>query len=591
MVKDKETNNDFVKLNELMVQTLRAHSAPKVDIDIFSGDPLEYDYFVESFKDVVENLIEDPSQRFMRLLKFTGGEAKDLIKHCIYEEKEHCYNNALILLEKEYGSSYKVVCAYMDKLKNWPQIKLNDAKGVKELYRFLLRCLTYQKKGSIDLDSPLTIRTVQQALPTNLQDKWTGRVGKIRKFKEVEASFKDFVEFVEEESSILNDPVYSRNTKKDENKLKTFRTDVKENKKCPLCKDKEHDLDDCVKFKEKEPRGKKDFLFKSKLCFACFGTDHPIKLCKNKRVCKTCGKDHPTSLHEVVFKVSAVNSGIGGMCVVLVRMSHISCPDKEIEVYAMLDECSQGTFVSEDIVEYLDPGVKRFTTITITTVNSDDTSDSYAIKGLTVRGTEKFCKSYSSPSITLPTTYTKAKLPMGEEDIPTAELLSKWEYLQQVAATLSNEKKAPLGLLIGNNCKSAIEPMQIIPSKEDGPYAKRTKLGWCVVGSEEESSENMNCNFVKVGASSKTELVEKKHLRLQEKITDNAIGDALQTMWRSDFVENESEKTATSKEDEYFLDLMRKEVKFKEGHYELPLPLWLFKKSGNEREGQLPRKP
>ena len=38
------------------------------------------------------------------------------------------------------------------------------------------------------------------------------------------------------------------------------------------------------------------------------------------------------------------------------------------------------------------------------------------------------------------------------------------------------------GLLIGTNCMKALEPMQIIPSKEDGPYAYKTLLGWCIVG-------------------------------------------------------------------------------------------------------------
>ena len=317
-IEKTETTRGLVKLNELMIQTLRMQSAPKVEIDIFSGDPLEYDYFMESFKDTVENLVDDSRQRFMRLLNYTDGEAKDLIKHCIHEDNDICYDQALKLLEKEYGSSFKVSCAYMDKLKNWPQIKMNDGTGVRELYRFLLRCSTCQKRGAINLDSPLTIRTIQQILPNNLQDKWTSRVTKIRKSKEVEASFQNFVEFVEEESLILNDPVYSRNVKKTEEKLKTCSTNITTKKDvCPLCK-AEHNLDDCVSFKEKGARGKKDFLFKSKLCFACYRTGHGVKDCKNKRTCKTCNKDHPTSLHEVSFKVSAVheNNGVGGMCIV-----------------------------------------------------------------------------------------------------------------------------------------------------------------------------------------------------------------------------------------------------------------------------------
>ena len=90
------------------------------------------------------------------------------------------------------------------------EIGLNDAAGIRQLHRFFLCCLTFHRKGAIELDSPLTIRTIKQSFPNNLQDKCSSRVVKIRKSKNIEASFKDFVEFVEEESNTLNDPVYSR---------------------------------------------------------------------------------------------------------------------------------------------------------------------------------------------------------------------------------------------------------------------------------------------------------------------------------------------------------------------------------------------
>ena len=66
-------------------------------------------------------------------------------------------------------------------------------------------------------------------LPVNMQDGWTNRVNKIRKKKAREALFTDFVEFVEEWSSSLNDPVYARGGVKNE-KMKTCLTEVEEKK-------------------------------------------------------------------------------------------------------------------------------------------------------------------------------------------------------------------------------------------------------------------------------------------------------------------------------------------------------------------------
>ena len=236
---------------------------------------------------------------------------------------------------------------------------------MRTLYRFLLKCLSYQKSGKVDLNSPLTIRNIQLSLPSHLQDRWVSRVGRIRKKRKREATFGDFVEFVEEESHCLNDPVYARggakSEKKDERSKFCAATEVEESLaegrstqegpvvKCQLCS-AEHDLDDCIRFKEKTAREKKDFLFRAKMCFTCYGNDHRADGCKEKRTCRTCGKGHPTGLHDVIFKVSAVKQGGSGMCIVPIRLRHKDWENKELEIYAMLDECSDGTFIDEKLL-------------------------------------------------------------------------------------------------------------------------------------------------------------------------------------------------------------------------------------------------
>ena len=36
-------------------------------------------------------------------------------------------------------------------------------------------------------------------------------------------------------------------------------------------------------------------------------------------------------------------------------------------------------------------------------------------------------------------------------------------------------------MLIGANCMKALEPMEIISSRNGGPHAYKTKLGWCII--------------------------------------------------------------------------------------------------------------
>ena len=70
-----------------MFKLVDLHTVPAVDIDIFSGDPLEYDFFRATFHDVVERKVADPMGRLTRLYKYTAGDAKELILSIVYGRK------------------------------------------------------------------------------------------------------------------------------------------------------------------------------------------------------------------------------------------------------------------------------------------------------------------------------------------------------------------------------------------------------------------------------------------------------------------------------------------------------------------------
>ena len=69
---------------------------------------------------------------------------------------------------------------------------------------------------------------------------------------------------------------------------------------------------------------------------------------------------------------------------------------------------------------------------------------------------------------------------MNKKDVMNGDELRDWPYLEKVAQTLPGVKEIPLGLLIGNNCPKAQEPVEVVSSQGNGPYATRTRLGWCV---------------------------------------------------------------------------------------------------------------
>ena len=96
----------------MMCKLLQYQGGPEVETDKFNGNPLEYQYFVSMFKQVVEKKVSDQTGKLKRLLKFIGGEAKDLIKHCIHLPPETGYETAVRLLNNRYGNPHYLLASY-----------------------------------------------------------------------------------------------------------------------------------------------------------------------------------------------------------------------------------------------------------------------------------------------------------------------------------------------------------------------------------------------------------------------------------------------------------------------------------------------
>ena len=70
------------------------------------------------FREVVESKVDDLRGNLTRLIKYTSGNARDFIKHCIQLLLNEGFKHAKYLLEKIYGNSYKVLASYRKEVKN-----------------------------------------------------------------------------------------------------------------------------------------------------------------------------------------------------------------------------------------------------------------------------------------------------------------------------------------------------------------------------------------------------------------------------------------------------------------------------------------
>ena len=140
----------------------------------------------------------------------------------------------------------------------------------------------------------------------------------------------------------------------------------------------------------------------------------------------------------------------------------------------------------------------------------------------------------------------------------------------------------PLGLLIGGNCKKALEPLETTLSRECGPYAHRTRLGWCVVGPAGIPSEDcdtpIRCNFINVKTAkfhvndAISGQPSSHHFTTECHVSDRTITNKLQNMYDMEFCEVNPEKKGLSREDDKFLKIVQNGICMSEGHFEVPLP-------------------
>ena len=206
----------------------------------------------------------------------------------------------------------------------------------------------------------------------------------------------DLTNFVEDEMTLASDPLYSRDAvsqyfEKNQKFIKPKRFTVntvkaeelgkvdiskklKIGNRCPVCCESDN-IEDCVFFLQQTLEEQSQLLYKRKLCYGCFEEvtkKHNAKSCANRRICKVCNGEYPTKLHGyarkkkqndnqkddgadapngVDVKCAIVNTGgnVVSMCVVPVNLTY-SCFGKIVKTHALLDSCSQGTFMLEKLL-------------------------------------------------------------------------------------------------------------------------------------------------------------------------------------------------------------------------------------------------
>ena len=496
----------------VMKRLLTSSLLPKPEVPIFSGDVTKFHHFLRAFDSRVDVIVEDDESKAYYLEQFTSGIPKDIVRGCMYLPSGG-YREARCLLQKRYGDPDKVANAFVDRVLNCPVLKADDVAG---LDRFALELRTcFNAVGGLrpennELDHPKTMRRLLEKVPYSLQDRWRRRMDGFSEREGRRSMFGDLVLFIEEESRIASDPTFGRqvftkrapSSKEDRNeRLKATccasnGDNLEQNDACVFCKGS-HTLEVCPEFPGIRLPARQNFVRRNGLCFGCLKPGHQSRCCKERLICAVCGRGHPSVLHfygQVVAGggdlgaapgepsspnavVNVVSVGRGEdtakqMPIIPVKVKCRGGP--VVETYAFLDSGSSSSFCSLDLAKKLDATLADKKRLTISTIAKDSSNVlTSAIEGLTISGMD------GNHVIHLPAVFAIDQIPAGRRELCRPEDLEDWPLLQDV---LPGEIDADVGLLIGVDVPTALEPVDITPSRDGGPFAVKTRLGWVVSG-------------------------------------------------------------------------------------------------------------
>jgi hypothetical protein len=562
---------------------------PKNEPKVFDGTDLtQFKTFMMAFNVTIDARCDSSADKLYYLEKYTDAGPRELVRSCYGIDPDIAYRSALDQLNKHYGNEYKIADSYLVKIEKWPQIKDEDGKSFQDLSIYLTTCFNNMNSfASLNqLNSPKEIMNIVRKLPYKYREKWRSWAYKVScKYRQV--IFKDLVDFIEQQSTIINMPVFSDirdepNSRTCPPKGKILSTKVAEDcgiqhanhesikKHCTYCQMVNHNLDNCKFFTQKTRDDKIVFLKENKLCFACLVAGHISAGCTERLTCYKCKRKHPTCLHNDDYRPAAnVQQNSRGnwiqenkralssvcdtdnlmsmktSCAVIPVKLKINGMPNTVVTYMALDTYSSDCFLDESLLHKLGvTGQRR--DITLTTM--EKVKNKYPIQ--VINNLEIYDLDENEMK-TVPIVFSTSKWPFTSEDSPNPADVEHLPYLQDVPFRYVNCK---IGLLIGANMPGILKPLKIVDRGDDEAYASLHRHGWALNGPLNSSTKNKRSHRIKVD----------NYMDLNTKIKG---------FFAQDFVDYYEDEPGLSIEDRTWEKKVSASFKRREdGHVEIALP-------------------
>ena len=357
---------------------------PKVELDKFDGNPLEYLTFIAVFDEVVDNTVMDGQVKLTRLLHYTCGSAKAAIRNCALVGGESGYDQARAILQNIYGNSHLVSQKLINELKTGKRVV--NADVLQQLADELSMVVTaLEQLGKLsELNTRQSMIEILHRCQPYTRNRRRNKALESKRLNDDYPNLRDFAAFIQYEASDACDPVCGLFPAKQRDDVKGVnyhtvtvndpvassgpryrpsRTADVVDRACVLCS-QPHGLSQCGLFTGMQPIERFQVAKMHRLCFNCLLGDHVSYTCYKQSMCTVpnCSGTHSGLLHtDTVDADNAVHDKIQ-VCniatqregasvylpIVPVIVNGSSCP-----VYALLNSGSTNTFVTKQLMQKL----------------------------------------------------------------------------------------------------------------------------------------------------------------------------------------------------------------------------------------------
>ena len=119
----------------------------------------------------------------------------------------------------------------------------------------------------------------------------------------------------------------------------------------------------------------------------------------------------------------------------------------------------------------------------------------------------------------------------------------------------------------------ALEPIDVIPSNNNGPYAIKTRLGWWIVGPVSGTSrQGIHCNRLAVKQVDIKD-VGKHYFQTKTSVEEDDVRDMLTRLCNLEFLETgpteRKLETSMSRENQKIMKILQEGTKLRNGHYQV----------------------